>query len=465
MNNKRVSVSVGLDVAATVVVWLIFYVYRVVVNDMSLADGEWSWATPSYNLGLSAVAFPAVALAVHSLSGLYVPNHTISRLNELTTTAVSTFLITVILFFSMLIDDKVVSYVSYTRSFFVLWLLLFVFTYTERLIYTVILFARERRNPHNVIIIGTGRQARRAIGYFKNSRLRRTHHFSGYVATDHGDVVTTSVIGHIGDVAEIVAERRISLAIIATDRTDDEVIFPIISRLIQCNVGIKLVPDKVDIITGKTSIESVAAEPFINITGLSMPAWQQAVKRAFDIVVAGVGMVVLAPVYVFLALRVRGDSRGGVIFRQERIGRNGLPFTIYKFRTMYRDAEVGGPALSSVRDRRITPFGRTMRKYRLDELPQLWNILRGDMSVVGPRPERRYYIDQIERQAPYYPLIYKTRPGLLSWGPIRIGYADTIEKMISRLNYDIVYINNMSIMLDVKIMLYSISVIFNGKGQ
>ena len=163
-------------------------------------------------------------------------------------------------------------------------------------------------------------------------------------------------------------------------------------------------------------------------------------------------------------IRIKMDSPGPVFYKQERIGRFGKPFNILKFRTMYLNSEKGTPKLSSENDNRVTPLGKMLRKYRIDEIPQFWNILKGDMSLVGPRPERKFYIDQIVEQAPYYCLIYKIRPGLTSWGPIKIGYSDTIEKMIERLNYDIIYMDNMSLLNDLKILIYTIEIIFKGKG-
>ena len=195
-----------------------------------------------------------------------------------------------------------------------------------------------------------------------------------------------------------------------------------------------------------------------------MPDWQFSVKRYFDIVSALVLLILVSPLMVYFMLRIKADSQGPVFYFQERIGYLGKPFNIIKFRTMYDGSENGVPRLSSANDERITPLGRILRKYRFDELPQLWNILKGDMSVVGPRPERKYYIDQIIDQAPYYCLLYKIRPGLTSWGPIRIGYSDTIEKMIERLNYDIIYLDNMSLMTDFKILAQTVEIIFKGKG-
>jgi exopolysaccharide biosynthesis polyprenyl glycosylphosphotransferase len=188
------------------------------------------------------------------------------------------------------------------------------------------------------------------------------------------------------------------------------------------------------------------------------------IKFLFDKVVSVLAFVVLTPLFLYLAVRIRRDSAGPILFCQERIGRRGRPFMIYKFRTMVTCAEDDGPQLSMENDPRITPFGAFMRKYRLDELPQFWNVLKGDMSLVGPRPERRYFIDQILEHAPYYFLVHNVRPGITSLGMVKYGYAVNVYQMIDRLQYDIVYYNKMSLWLDMKILFLTVKTVVMGRG-
>jgi exopolysaccharide biosynthesis polyprenyl glycosylphosphotransferase len=243
-------------------------------------------------------------------------------------------------------------------------------------------------------------------------------------------------------------------------------LYELIACLYPLSCEISMVPRVYDMLTGAARIGHLDRPSLIRITEQNMSDSELCIKRAFDIVTSFISMVLLSPLMAVIALQVKASSKGSVIYSQERVGLYGIPFRIYKFRTMIDNAEADGvPQLTLDDDPRITPIGHWLRKYRLDELPQLWNILRGDMSIVGPRPERPYFVQQIMKDAPYYCLLYKVRPGLTSWGPIRVGYTDTMEKMIERLNADVVYVENMSLLLDMKILFYTIGVILSGKGK
>jgi len=365
-----------------------------------------------------------------------------------------------------MIDDIKVSNSYYYISLTTLFLLFFSVTLTTRLIVfnDIVKRYRSKKWSINTIIIGTGANAARIAEVLQKNSERNV--LMGFVLVDNANPLVSKdkIIGTFHQIENIIATHEIEEAIIALDNPDELKLFGYINTLYKYNIEIRFTPRLYEILTGSARIGETGMQPLVSLTDVHMPTWQIAVKRIFDISLSFVMLIVLFPVFLYFAIAIKMDSKGPVFYRQERIGRFGKAFDILKFRTMYINAENGTPKLSSADDDRITNIGRLLRKYRIDELPQFWNILKGDMSIVGPRPERKFYINQIIEQAPYYCLLYKIRPGLTSWGPIKIGYSDTIEKMVERLNYDIIYMEDMSLLNDLRILILTLEILFKGKG-
>ncbi len=389
------------DIVSAELVWLLFLLFRWIVYEGKVMSVE-GVLIPAFDFHRPLVLYPLGCLAVYYFSGYYLHPFRRSLSKEFLTTFISAVVISLGAFFIIVIDDPVKEYQRYLVSLGVLFTLQFCISYI----------------------------CRRVVGWFS----RRYHVREDIIVIDPP----------AGDEAELYRQIRDAYP---TGK-------PIYIR-----------PRVYDLLTGAAQIRTLDGEALVCITDLNMTDSEVCFKRAFDIAASVVCLTMLGPLYLVLSALVWWSSKGPVFYIQERIGLHGHPFKIYKFRTMIESAEEGLPQLSHKDDNRITKIGHWMRKYRLDELPQLWNVLKGDMSFVGPRPERPYFINLIEQQAPYYCLLYKIRPGLTSWGPVRVGYTDTIEKMIRRLNYDITYMENMSLLLDIKIMLLTLSVLFNGKGQ
>ncbi|MEO1451971.1 MAG: sugar transferase, partial [Bacteroidota bacterium] len=328
---------------------------------------------------------------------------------------------------------------------------------------------RARKMGFPTLVVGCQEQAKKIFDELDGMRRSLGYQFKGYVPPETpADNLFRGKLKNLGEIsrlAEIIKSRKIEEVIVALEPHEASQINQVIDQCERTAAHLKVVPGVYDFIVGSAKVSHILGAPLIEVFPHLMRPWERVGKRVFDLVFSGLALIMLTPVYAMLAILIKSDSEGPIFFKQERIGKLGKPFYIYKFRSMYIDAEKFGPALSSDEDPRITKIGKFLRKTRLDELPQFWNVLIGDMSVVGPRPERQFYIDQIVKLAPHYRHLHKVKPGITSWGQVKYGYASTVEEMVERLTFDILYMENISLALDLKIILYTIIVIVEGRGK
>jgi exopolysaccharide biosynthesis polyprenyl glycosylphosphotransferase len=421
------------------------------------------------NFYLGIFFIPLAWLFLYALQGTYYETRRMFRLRILNMTFLSSLAGSILIFFALLLDDDVSGYRDYYQSFLLLFGIHFLSAVTVRLVTTSILVStvRNQGQGFKTLIVGGNEKALEIYQELINLP-KSVNEFVGYVNINGVDHLLKDFVPNLGkvtDLEELIKKLEIEEVIIAIESSDHNRLKDILVRIDDGKTKIKVLPDMYVILAGSVKMTNIYGALLIEITSDPMPYWQRAIKRVMDIVLSSIALILLIPFYIFSAIAVKMSSPGPILFLQERVGLNGALFKIIKFRTMFVNSEVAGPQLSSSNDPRITNIGRFMRKTRFDEFPQFINVLLGDMSLVGPRPERQFYIDQIVKIEPQYLHLNRVRPGITSWGQVKYGYAENVEQMLQRMKFDLIYLKNRSLALDIKIMFYTITIIVKAKGK
>lgn len=414
------------------------------------------------------ILMPLGMLGIFWISGYYNQPYGRSRLQELSSTFFSSAACAILIFLIFLLNDMTKMVQTNYLLLLLLFSLIFLFVYFPRLAITDMVRRGMKRHRVTIptIVIGASEEGRRFIDGMSRGRETAGYDVCAIVALPGEENIGFDLpVYPLSRLEEVVTIYSPEKAVIAPKDFVDTEMLGIIERLFPLGIDVKITPGTFNFLTSSIRLSDIFGEPFVNLTSSNMTDMSKNVKRTLDVVMSGAAMLLLSPLYAAIWCAVKLDSKGPAIYRQERIGLRRKPFDILKFRTMSVTAEASGPALSSENDSRVTRVGRVLRKYRLDELPQFLNVFRGEMSLVGPRPERLFFIDQIVRRAPYYTLLHQVRPGITSWGMVKYGYARSVEEMIARSQYDLIYLQNMSLSVDFKIIIYTLKTVFTGKGM
>ncbi len=450
------------DILTICTSWMLYYLIRV--------RSGWIDVTVEPELWLPMVFIYLYWLLLFWVVGLYRPWYAKSRLDEITLLFKTTVGGCLFLFFAVFVDDAGTNVqVSSRLLIAIYWVILFSFVAVGRLTIRSV----QRRmliagiGVHNTLIVGSEAKSRElydevvqypALGY-------KVIGFVTVGEKDGAPYKEVRTLGTIDKLQELIPRYNVREVLIALDSSDHTRLLEIIRNCNSHSVGLKIMPDLYDIISGQARTNQIYGFPLIEISPQLMPAWEEAVKRAIDVAFAASVLLVGMPVWLLIALLIKIDSPGPVLYKQERVGKDGRIFNMIKFRSMYQDAEKEGPQWANRKDPRVTPVGKLLRKLHLDEIPQMWNVLKGDMSLVGPRPERPMFVEELSREIPLYPRRLRVRPGITGWAQVKHKYDESVEDVKKKVQYDLFYIENMSLRMDFKIILSTIAHMLMGKGH
>ena len=466
---KQLGLYICFDFIASAGAWLAFNQFR----KTFIEAAKHGYDIPvvfDAKLILTLLLIPTFWLIVYAASGFYQNIFRRSRLRDTQNTFLTSGFGVLVLFFSIFLDDSVANYSDYYYSLFGYFFLHFFVTLFFRVIISTGTIRKIQRREwgYESVLIGSGKNAHKLYHELQNAKKSEGFDLKGFLTEDENPEATLNGLpnlGHWKNIAAVIEDLNIKDVILCMDEEYHTRVMETVDVIQNQNVKLKIMPDSYGMVMGMVKMNNILGAMLVEVDFEVMPQWQKTIKRSFDLLSSAVALLLLSPLFLLLAIWVKLDSKGRVFFTQERIGFQGKPFQIIKFRSMRSDAETKGPQLSSEHDDRRTKAGIFLRKTRLDELPQFWNVLVGDMSIVGPRPERQFFIDQIVQKAPIYTRLHRIKPGITSWGQVKFGYASNVNEMVERMKYDILYLENMSLGLDVKICIYTVLIMIQGRGK
>ena len=461
-NSPWLSLFLVSDYLSGLVSWALFFFFRKTLIENQAFEMD-------INFWLGIALIPLFWMLLYFVQGTYIEIRRMFRLKLLNLTLSISVIGSLIIFFSIILDDQVRSYEGYYWNLLILFVVHFGVTFTPRLLINTWLVhtIRKPNNGFKTVIIGGTEKAVDILEEIKKND-KNVNSFVGYINMNGNDRQLDGMLpylGHFDDLELVSKEIEVDEYIIAVESSEHDKLMQIMLKIDNGRARIKTLPDTYVILSGSVKMTNIYGALLLDVQSDAMPFWQKVLKRIIDLSMSFVAVIILTPFYLFSAIAVKFSSPGPIFFLQDRIGKDGRVFKIFKFRTMYVNSEKNGPQLSSENDPRITRIGSFMRKTRLDEFPQFFNVLMGHMSIVGPRPERKFYIDQIAKIEPQYNQLTKVRPGITSWGQVKFGYAENVDQMLQRMKFDLLYLKNRSISLDIKIMLHTLLIVIRAEGK
>jgi exopolysaccharide biosynthesis polyprenyl glycosylphosphotransferase len=464
---RRLFWHISADWVAATISWLALFLFRKNYIE-ALKHGYTIPINQDIKLYAGLIVIPAFWIFLYALTGYYQHILRRSRLKELENTLGTSIFGVLFLFFVFILDDSVSNYQDYYISLAILFGFHFITTLIFRLINAThtISQIRSRKWGYNTLLIGTGNTGLTLFHELDNAKINEGFNVVGFVKiVQEVDELPAPILGSWDKLNELIKNHQIEDLIICNDPQDSEYVPLIIDKIQNEEIHLKMLPNEYNLVMGMVKMNNILGTMLAEVDFEVMPYWQKFIKRGMDMFFSLLALIVLSPVFFIIAILVKMNSNGPIFFKQDRIGYKGEIFKIIKFRSMFVDAEKSGPRLSSDEDDRRTSVGIILRKTRLDEIPQFVNVLLGQMSLVGPRPERQFFIDQIISKAPIYKRLHRVKPGITSWGQIKYGYAEDVNEMIDRMKYDILYLENMSLALDIKIMFTTVLIMIQGRGK